>query len=64
MTYLYKPQHYYLPASISLAAENGRAALDAALPAALVATAPESSKLDDVLVSAAKAMVSFPRLPL
>lgn len=59
MSYLYKPQQYYLPASISLAAENGATALDSLLPKTPEATTPASSSLDDVLEASANAFGSL-----
>ncbi|ORY65665.1 hypothetical protein BCR35DRAFT_354923, partial [Leucosporidium creatinivorum] len=58
MTYLYNPERYYLPASISLAGENALAALAAATPAAIEGAAPASSSLEDVLKSAASSFIA------
>lgn len=59
MTYLYDPERYYLPVSISLAGENALAALAAVTPAPVEGTAPASSSLEDVLKSAASSFVRF-----
>lgn len=59
MTYLYKPEQHYPPASISVAAEKGASALNALLAQDLEAKTPASSKLDDVLEAVAGAFKSL-----